>query len=90
VSSDAKISQIKNNSHISPIGYNAFMSMAAQSGLKVTEQYSFGRYVRNSALKRYLFLLVEKMLPEHASGTTTLYVLRKAKKTLNLGPENIY
>ena len=88
--SDFSPNQIAHNRHISPIWRAGFLAMAAQAGLKVKEQYAFGRYVRNSRLKKKFFLLFEKLLPEHASGTTTLYLLTKTDKALNLGPANIY
>lgn len=82
--------QIRTNRHISPIWRLGFMAMAEQAGLKINEQYGFGRYIKNSLFKKQFFLLIEKLLPQHASGTTTLYILSKTDNSLTLGPHNIY
>lgn len=87
---DFTAEQIRYNRHISPIGRSAFSAMAEQAGLRIIERHHFGRYVRNGRLKQRLFLLAEKLLPEHSGGTTTLYVLTPSGSHLNLGPDHIY
>ena len=88
--SDFTGEQVRNNRHISLIGRSTFSAMAEQAAFQIISQYAFGRYIRNSFVKRNLFLLLERFLPQCASGTTTLYVLKPSGRKLSLGPEKIY
>ncbi len=89
-SSDFSPHQIEYNRHISPIWRPGFLAMTAQAGLIVTESFPFGYYRKHSAFKRFVFQTFEKLLPDHAVGTTILYVLKKSGKRLDLDADNIY
>ena len=89
-SSDFSPKQIKYNRHISPIWRPGLLAMAAQAGLKIKKSFHFGHYVRHSRFVKLVFLFIEKFLPEHSVGTTSLYILEKKSGKMNLGAENIY
>ena len=89
-SSDFSPEQIKHNRHISPIWRPGFIAMTSQAGLKIKESFQFGSFRRHSRLIRTLFLFIEKFLPEHSVGTTSLYILEESSEKLNLDAENIY